>query len=85
MIKIDGGRCPQNVFLKQPFTFGCCMLSLGLFDAKTVYSTQIKKLFKAPTSQSSLNTLFNQELEWQNIYLLARKGTLDTFSLRFSL
>ena len=83
MIKIDGGRYIQNVFLEQHFTFGCRMLSLGMLDAKTLYSNQIKKLFKAPTSQSSLNTLFNQELEWQNIYLLARKVTLDTYTRVF--
>ena len=52
MIKINCGRCFQNHFLEQHFTFGCRMLSLGMLDAKTLYSTHIKKLFKAPTSQS---------------------------------
>ena len=54
-----------------------------MLDAKTFYSIQISKIFKPPTSQATLTNSLNQELEWSNIYLLARKVTLDTYTRVF--
>ena len=61
------------------------MLSLGMLDAKTLYSIQVKKIFKTPTSQANLSNLLNEELEWVNVYLLAKKVTLDTYTRVFHL
>ena len=58
MIKIDGGRCLHNVFPEQHFTFGGRMLSLAMLDSKTLYSFQIKNIFKAPTSQKYIRRSF---------------------------
>ena len=71
--KFDSHRCFQNNFLDQHFKFGCRKLPLDMLDGKTLYSTQIKKNFKAPTFQSRLDNHFKEELEWPNVYLLTRK------------
>ena len=84
MIKIDSGRCFQNIFLDQHLTFGGRMLSISMLDSKTLYSIQVKKIFKAPTSQPVLDNLFpNSVLDWSTIYLVARKVTLDTYTRVF--
>ena len=83
MIKSDNGLCMRNVSLEQHFTFGYRMLSLDMLDAKTLYSIQVKRIFKAPTSQANLQNLLNEEVDFVNVYLLARKVTLDTYTRVF--
>ena len=73
MIKTDSGKCFPNIFLKQHLTFGGRMLSIDMLDSKTLYTIQIKKLFKVPTSQSMLINMFsNRDLDWSTVYLRAR-------------
>ena len=83
MIKIDGGRCLHNVFPGQHFTFGGRMLSLNMLDSKTLDSFKMKNIFKAPTLQNYLDNLLNKRCEWSDIYLIARKVTLDTYTRVF--
>ena len=84
MIKNDNGLCFQNVYLKPHFTLGCRMLSLSKLDAKTLYSVEVNKKFRAPTSQSSLKSyLSSSDIDWPSIYLLARNVTLDTYTRVF--
>ena len=59
------------------------MLSLAMLDSKTLYFIQMKNIFKAPTSQNNFDNLLDKKIEWSDIYLIARKVTLDTYTRVF--
>ena len=50
-------------------------------QSKTLYESLVSKISTTPTAQRKYNEFFNidtSQLDWEKIYLLAFKTTLDT-------
>ena len=53
-------------------------------ETKTVYNTFVKGILKSPTAQESICRKLNIEItNWEEIYTLTRKITIDSYSRIF--